>query len=69
MFRVPETYGDLGIMKKAFGNGGLRDKVELERNRNMNRLLEEQLEEHLQEKRGTKARAKDIRIRITKMEN
>ena len=69
MFRVPETYGDLGKMKNGFGNRGMRNNVQFERNRNMNRLLKEQLEEHKQEKRGTKAKAKDNRIRITKMKN
>ena len=69
MFRVPETGGDLGRMKKALGTEGLRNNVQFERNRNMNRLLEEQLEEYKQVKRGTKVNAKDTRIRITKMEN
>ena len=69
MFRVPQTYGDLGRMKKALGNGGLRNNVQIERNRNMNRLLEKQLEEYKQVKRGSKVNAKDTRIRITKMEN
>ena len=69
MFRVLETYGDLGQMKKALGNGGLRNNVQTETNRNMNRLLEEQLGEYKQLKRGSKVNAKDTRIRITKMEN
>ena len=67
MFRLPETHGDPGRMKKAFSNWGLTDNVIMKRNRNMNRMLENQLEGQRNEKRGKSVKAKDNRIRITKI--